>query len=71
MLAFDRLNSIDEKSDQSVSKRNVNDKIILKVSREKIVAHKSKFKVSFRKRNRKSKTKVTDKVKRRRFKSED
>ena len=55
-----------------MSKRNViKRKIILKMLRQKIVAHKTKFKINFRKRNKKFKIKFIDKVKRRRFKSED
>ena len=71
LFTFDWLNSIDEESDQSMSKKNAKHKIVLKVSRQKIVAHKSKFKINFRKRDKRSKTKFIDKVKRRRFKSEN
>ena len=46
-------------------------KVILKVFRQKIVAHKTKFKMSFRKQDKKLKTKFIDKVKRRRFKFEN
>ena len=71
-LAFDESNRIVKKSDESMSRENViKRKVILKVSRQKIVAHKTKFKMNFRKRNKKFKTKSTDKIKRRRFKSED
>ena len=71
-LAFDESNRIVKESDESISKRNViKRKVTLKVLRQKIVAHKTKSKINFRKRNKKSKTNSTDKVKRRRFKSED
>ena len=71
LLVINRSNSIDEENNQSVLKKNVKRKIILEVFRQKIVAHKLEFKVNFRKQDRKIKTKFTDKVKRRRFKSED
>ena len=71
-LAFDESNRIVEESDESVSRKNViKRKIILKMFRQKIVAHRTKFKINFRKRNKKFKTNFTDKVKRRRFKSEN
>ena len=71
LFIFNQLNSIDEESDQLLSKRNVKRKIILKIFRQKIVAHKSEFKVNFRKRDKRSKTKSTDKIKRRRFNFKD
>ena len=71
-LVFDELNRIVEKSDESMSRKNVNKrKIILKMFRQKIVAYKTEFKMNFRKRDKKIKTKSTNKVKRRRFKFED
>ena len=49
-LVFDESNRIVEESDESVSRKNIiKRKIILKVSRQKIVAHRTKSKISFRK----------------------
>ena len=71
-FAFDELNWIVKKSDESVLRRNViRRKIILKMFRQKTVAHRTRFKVNFWKRDKKFKTNFTDRVKRRRFKSED
>ena len=70
--AFNESNRIIEKNDESMSRENViKRKIVLKMLRQKTVAHKTESKVNFRKRNKKSKTNFTDKIKRRKFKSED
>ena len=71
-FAFDELNQNVEKNDESVSRKNIiKRKIILKMFRQKIVAHKTKSKINFRKRNKKFKTNSIDKVKRRKFKSKN
>ena len=55
-----------------MSRKNIiKRKVILKMSQQKIVAHKTKSKMNFRKRNKKFKTKFTDKIKKRRFKLEN
>ena len=71
-FVFNESNRIVKESDESMLKKNViRRKVILKVSRQKIVAHKTESKMSFQKRDKKFKTKSINKVKRRRFKSED
>ena len=49
-LVFDESNQIIEENNESMSKKNViKRKVILKVLRQKIVAHKTKSKVNFQK----------------------
>ena len=69
---FDELNQIVEENDESVSRGNViKRKVILKMFRQKTVAHKTESKVNFRKRDKKFKTNFINRVKRRRFKFEN
>ena len=71
-FVFDESNRIVEESNELMSRKNViKRKVILKMFRQKIVAHRTKFKINFRKRNKKFKTNFIDKIKRRRFKFED
>ena len=71
-LVFDELNQIVKESNELMLRKNViKRKVILKMFRQKTVAHKTKSKINFRKRNKKFKTNFTDKVKRKKFKFED